>query len=75
MLFQCLLIVGAAVGVALGFSAGPPPDACTTISPNPVSHGAQPQGGNGGYVIATNLVLDTVNGFYNYTGGQTYNGE
>ncbi len=75
MLFRCLLIVAALAGVALTFPSGPPAVACTTISPDPASHGAQPQGGNGGYVIATDLILNTVDGVYNYTAGQTYNGE
>ncbi len=74
-MFRSLLIVAALVGVALGLSAGPPAAACVTISPNPTAHGAQPQADNGGYVIATNLVLDPVNEVYNYTAGQTYYGE
>ncbi len=76
MLFECVLIMAAA-GVALGYPAGPPTAACNTISPNPSSHGAQPQSGNGYYVIATNLplALNTALDVYNYTAGETYYGE
>ena len=75
MLFHCALVVGVFAGVAVGFPSGPPTSACSTISPDPASHGAQPQAGNGAYWILTNLSLYTPIGAYSYTAGETYSGE
>ena len=76
LLVQSAVLLAAA-GSVLSFSAGPPAEVivCNGISPNPTRHGASAQSGNGGYVIATNLPLDTGSGVYNYTAGATYDGK
>ena len=76
--FLSLVVLAASAGVALCFSTGPPaqPLVCVNISPNPTSHGAAASAENGGYVIATTLDLTSDSPpMYNYTAGDTYDGE
>jgi hypothetical protein len=57
---------------ASSLSGGAPAQACTTLSPDPAAHGAQPQTST----VPYNIDLDRfcVNGTYSYTPGATYAG-
>ena len=56
----------------LSYPRGPPTSVCSTLMP---SHGATtPQAGNGGYLITTNLTVNSELTGYEYSPGQTYTG-
>lgn len=53
------------------FSSGAPSAACGTLSPDPASHGAQPQGSLVPYSIDLS-VFDVGGGVFEYIPGNTY---
>lgn len=75
MFLTSLVGVLSLFGAVYSFSNGPPPDACMTLLPRASSHGSPPSTGNGGFLIVTDIPLDTAQGYYNYTAGATYAGE
>ena len=74
-LLQCfsLLIAAACLVGIQGFSDGPPPAACGTLSPNPLFHGAQPQETELPFQVLDLSELDEdLDGEFSYTPGETY---
>ena len=56
-----------------GLSTGPPASACGTLSPDPVSHGAQPQGtALPPRVLDLSELDDDFDGELSYIPGETY---
>lgn len=77
-LLSVLVITG--LGLVHSFPSGPPasPGVCDMLQPGvgPAQHGPDPvNAGNGGFVIATNLSLNTSEGFYTYDEGIRYTGK
>lgn len=73
---QCTLFTILLAGRVESFSAGPPAaqffdQVCRRMTPN---HGPDPQPGNGGYLIDTDLPRISSTS-YSYTAGQTYRGQ
>ena len=60
--------------VAEGFSTGAPVDACETLSPDPLFHGADPQSSDVPYEIDLSSLADTSGGL-SYVPGDTYSCE
>ena len=53
------------------FSTGPPPSACSTLSPDPFSHGASPQESSSPYQVDLSSLQDAGGGL-SYEPGETY---
>ena len=74
-MYFCVGIVFLAVSAQLygvtGYSAGPPPSVCSSLMPNVYSHGA-PSTGNGGYLITTDIPLNSEGTSYEYASDTQY---
>ena len=61
-----MLLLGVPVTVVMGRSDGAPPSACNTISPDPTSHGADPQ------TTAVPYYVNISSLGYGYVPGESY---
>ena len=72
LLCAALLLQASVYQQTSALSVGAPLTACTTLSPDPTAHGAQPQTSTVPYII--DLAQFCNGGTYSYTPGQTYTG-
>ena len=66
-----LLVLCLKTSCVLSYPRGPPTSVCSTLTP--LHYGATPRAGNGGYLITTNLTVNSTG--YEYSPGQTYTGK
>ena len=78
MLRSLLLVLAVLLGSAQCRSSGPPAGevlVCEQITPGPPGHTADPQFGNGGHAIVTDLPLSAAGDFFEYQANVTYSGK
>ena len=70
--FFSLWVLYLRTSCVLSYPRGPPTSVCSTLMPS--HYGATPRAGNGGYLITTNLTVNSALTGYEYSPGLTYTG-
>ena len=70
LMLLCFLVAANLRNFAEGLPSGAPASACSTLTPNPISHAADPQIGSVPYEVDLSELSD--GGSFSYAPGMTY---